>query len=198
MSVIPRLDSSERSDQTYLDFLRELEKSGFSGDLSRDFGTRLVTSTAKNIYQVLPQCVVYPKTTGDLKMLLETALSGCFQGVKLTPRGGGTGTNGQSLSDGVIVDCSRHMNRVLELNLEEGWVRVQSGVMLDQLNDFLRPHGIFFAPSITPSSRATIGGMINTDACGKGSRVYGRTSDHVLELQCVLSDVNLLNSIPLD
>ena len=164
MSVIPRLDPSERSDQTYLDFLLELEKSGFSGDLSRDFGTRLVTSTDNSIYQVLPQCVVYPKTTEDLKTLLETASSGCFEEIKLTPRGGGTGTNGQSLSDGVIVDCSRHMNRVLELNLEEGWVRVQPGVVLDQLNDVLRPHGIFFAPSVSPSNRATLGGMINTGA----------------------------------
>ena len=90
------------------------------------------------------------------------------------------------------------MNRVLELNLEEGWVRVQPGVVLDQLNDFLRPHGIFFAPSVSPSSRTTLGGMINTDTCGKGSRVYGRTSDHFLELQCVLSDGKLLNSVPLD
>ena len=81
------------------------------------------------------------------------------------------GTNGQSLSDGVIVDCSRHMNCVLELNLEEGWVLVQPGVVLDQLNDVLRPFGIFFGPSVSPSSRATLGGMIKSDACGEGSRV---------------------------
>src|SRR5690606_8813827 len=89
---------------------------------------------------------------------------------------------------GIIVDLSRHMSRIIELDKEGGWVRVQPGVVLDQLNAYLKPHGLFFAPSVSPSSRATLGGMIATDACGKGSRVYGKTSGHVVELSLVLPD----------
>ena len=89
------------------------------------------------------------------------------------------------------------MNQILELNLDEAWVRIQPGVVLDQLNDYLKPHGVFFAPNVSPSSRATLGGMINTDACGKGSRVYGRTSNHILELNCVLSNGETLQSFPI-
>ncbi|GIT71137.1 MAG: hypothetical protein Ct9H300mP28_09510 [Pseudomonadota bacterium] len=118
--------------------------------------------------------------------------------IKITARGGGTGTNGQSLSDGIMLDCSRFMNRILEINLKQGWVRVEPGVVLDQLNKYLEPHNVFFAPDLSPSNRATLGGMVNTDACGKGSRIYGRTSNHVIELSCVLSNGEVLKSIPLD
>ena len=90
------------------------------------------------------------------------------------------------------------MNRILEINLKQGWVRVEPGVVLDQLNKYLEPHNVFFAPDLSPSNRATLGGMVNTDACGKGSRIYGRTSNHVIELSCVLSNGELLKSIPLD
>jgi FAD/FMN-containing dehydrogenases len=83
------------------------------------------------------------------------------------------------------------MTQILELNEKQGWVRVQPGVVLDALMDFLKDKGLFFAPNVSPSSRACIGGMIGTDACGKGSRVYGRTSQHLLELQCLLSDGSL-------
>ncbi|EGH17661.1 oxidoreductase, FAD-binding protein, partial [Pseudomonas savastanoi pv. glycinea str. race 4] len=114
--------------------------------------------------------------------------------VVLTPRGGGTGTNGQSLTDGVVVDLSRHMNNILEINVEERWVRVQTGVVKDQLNAALKPHGLFFAPELSTSNRATIGGMINTDASGQGSCTYGKTRDHVLELTTVLLGGSYVNS----
>ncbi|MDP7464562.1 MAG: FAD-binding oxidoreductase, partial [SAR324 cluster bacterium] len=161
---------------------------GFCGELRHDFGTRLVTATDNSIYQITPQAVVYPRNAEDIQRALRLATEPRFQDIKITPRGGGTGTNGQSLSAGIILDCSRHLNRILDVNVEEGWVRVQPGVVLDQLNDQLAPLGVFFAPNLSPSSRATLGGMINTDACGKGSRIYGRTSDHVLALTCILSD----------
>ena len=118
--------------------------------------------------------------------------------IKITARGGGTGTNGQSLSEGIVLDCSRFMNRILEINLKQGWVRVEPGVVLDQLNKYLEPNNVFFAPDLSPSNRATLGGMVNTDACGKGSRIHGRTSNHVMQLSCVLSNGELLKSIPLD
>lgn len=111
-----------------------------------------------------------------------------FQGLSFIPRDGGTGTNGQSLNRGVIVDMSRYMNRILEVNTEQGWVRVEAGVIKDQLNQYLKlkPLGYFFSPELSTSNRATLGGIINTDASGQGSLVYGKISDHVLGLQMVL------------
>ena len=107
------------------------------------------------------------------------------------------GTNGQSLTDGLIVDVSKHMNQVLEINAEERWVRVQGGVVKDQLNRALKPYGFFFAPELSTSNRATVGGMINTDASGQGSVMYGKTRDHVLELNSVFLGGELWNSKPI-
>ncbi|EGH18162.1 oxidoreductase, FAD-binding protein, partial [Pseudomonas savastanoi pv. glycinea str. race 4] len=87
-----------------------------------------------------------------------------------------------------------HMNNILEINVEERWVRVQTGVVKDQLNAALKPHGLFFAPELSTSNRATIGGMINTDASGQGSCTYGKTRDHVLELTTVLLGGSYVNS----
>ena len=195
--MIPRLTFNEPTKALYSDFLAALAQTLFSGDIRGDFSTRLIHSTDNSIYQILPQSVVFPKNQDDLQILFQLAAEPQFAKIRFAPRGGGTGTNGQSLTTGIIVDVSRHMNRILEVNLQAGWVRVEPGVVLDQLNDALSPHGVFFAPNLSPSSRATLGGMINTDACGKGSRVYGRTSDHVLELSCILSDGTSLHSIPL-
>src|SRR5207247_908070 len=133
----------------------------------------------------------------DVALVLTLAHEPRFRAIKLSPRGGGTGTNGQALCDGLILDVSRHFSQILELNLAAGWVRVQPGVVLDQLNTYLKPHGVFFAPNLSPSNRATIGGMVNTDASGKGSRVYGKTSHHVLELRAVLMDGSVIDSHPI-
>lgn len=184
--MIPRLKLQEILKSNYAQFLEQLNKTPFSGEIRADFGSRLITSTDNSIYQILPQAVIFPKSQQDLVYLFHLANQDFFKAITFSPRGGGTGTNGQSLSPGIIIDCSKYMNQILELNLEQGWVRVQPGVILEQLNAYLKPHGVFFAPSLAPSNRATIGGMINTDACGKGSRIYGRTSDHILQLSWVL------------
>lgn len=92
---------------------------------------------------------------------------------------------------------SRHMNRIIEINPEEGWVRVEAGVIKDQLNQYLKPFGYFFAPELSTSNRATLGGMINTDASGQGSLVYGKTSDHVLGVRAVLLGGDILDTQPL-
>lgn len=186
--MIPRLNLQETLERDYASFLHNLGKTNFSGEIRTDYGSRLITATDNSIYQILPQAVVFPRTAQDITVLFQLAQNPQFQKIKFSPRGGGTGTNGQSLSSGIIVDCSKHMNRILEVNLPEGWVRVQPGVVLDQLNAHLKSAGMFFAPDLSPSNRATLGGMINTDACGKGSRIYGRTSNHVLELAYVLQD----------
>ena len=127
-------------------------------------------------------------TPQDLLLIAQLSNQARFHDIVLSPRGGGTGTNGQSLTDGLIVDLSKHMNGILEINGEERWVRVQAGVVKDQLNVALQPYGLFFAPELSPSNRATIGGMINTDASGQGSCRYGKTRDHVLELESVFLD----------
>ena len=197
--MIPRLSLSESTPKFVQNFLEVLSKSEFSGDIHHDNGSRLVTATDNSIYQVLPQAVVFPKNSKDIQTVLKIADQKRFsKRIKITARGGGTGTNGQSLTEGIVLDCSRYMNRIIESNFKEGWVCVEPGVVLDQLNEHLAPNKVFFAPDLSPSNRATLGGMVNTDACGKGSRIYGRTSDHVLELTCVLSNGEVLESLPLE
>lgn len=182
----------------YAAFLDALRTSGFRGQFSTDYGTRTVLATDNSIYQRLPQAAVFPLDADDVAKVAALMAEPRFRQVKLTPRGGGTGTNGQSLTDGIVVDLSRHMNQILEINVEERWVRVQAGVVKDQLNAALKPHGLFFAPELSTSNRATIGGMINTDASGQGSCTYGKTRDHVLELHSVLLGGERLHSLPVD
>jgi FAD/FMN-containing dehydrogenase/Fe-S oxidoreductase len=183
--------------QHYPEFLQALQASGFRGQISADYATRTVLATDNSIYQRLPQAAVFPLDADDIVRLAALMAEPRFHQIKLTPRGGGTGTNGQSLTDGIVVDLSRHMNKVLEINVAERWVRVQAGVVKDQLNAALKPHGLFFAPELSTSNRATVGGMINTDASGQGSCTYGKTRDHVLELHSVLLGGEQLHSQPL-
>lgn len=140
--------------QHYPEFLQALQASGFRGQLSADYATRTVLATDNSIYQRLPQAAVFPLDADDIVRIATLMAEPRFQQIKLTPRGGGTGTNGQSLTDGIVVDLSRHMNTVLEINVEERWVRVQAGVVKDQLNAALKPHGLFFAPELSTSNRA--------------------------------------------
>lgn len=186
--MIPSIKETSPVQAQYLSFIQALEACGFEGDLNPDYANRTVLATDNSIYQVLPQGVLYPKNAADLVRITELSSLKQFTDIVLSPRGGGTGTNGQSLTDGLIVDTSKYMNKILEINTEECWVRVQSGVVKDQLNAALKPHGLFFAPELSTSNRATIGGMINTDASGQGSCMYGKTRDHVLSLTTVFMD----------
>ncbi len=186
--MIPRIDQTSPVQALYLSFINSLRDGGFSGDLNPDYANRTVLATDNSIYQVLPQGVIYPKHMADLKAVLTLSQRPEFKTIVLSPRGGGTGTNGQSLTDGLVVDTSKYMNKILEINAEERWVRVQCGVVKDQLNAAIKPHGLFFAPELSTSNRATIGGMINTDASGQGSCRYGKTRNHVLELRSALLD----------
>lgn len=170
----------------YLTFLNALENVGFSGDIASDYGNRTVMSTDNSIYQRLPQAVLYPRDVDDLCHIAKLADEERFRAVNLAPRGGGTGTNAQSLTDGLVVDVSRHMNRIIDIDVDNRRVRVQAGVVRDQLNAALEPFGLFFAPDLSTSNRATLGGMISTDASGQGSCQYGKTRDHVLDLEIIL------------
>ncbi|NOI15580.1 D-2-hydroxyglutarate dehydrogenase YdiJ [Vibrio hepatarius] len=192
--MLPRLHSQSDVDPVVLSFLEELKASGFSGDIESQYSSRLAVATDNSVYQQLPQAVVHPKSTQDVVLIGKLSTKSNYERITFSPRGGGTGTNGQSLTKGIVVDLSRHMNKVLEINEDEGWVRVQTGVVKDQLNDAVRPYGYFFSPDLSTSNRATLGGMVNTDASGQGSLKYGKTSDHVLSLQAVFVDGSVLES----
>jgi FAD/FMN-containing dehydrogenase/Fe-S oxidoreductase len=188
--VIPRLTELQPATETTRAFLSEVRRAGFSGDLADDAATRVVGATDNSIYQILPQAILYPRTRDDVVVLMRTAASEPFRKLTLTARGGGTGTNGQSLTSGLVVDLGRHMTRI---GARDGdLIEVEPGVVLDQLNAHVAADGVFFAPNLSPSSRATLGGMISTDASGQGSRVYGKTSQHVAAVEVVLIDGSVL------
>jgi FAD/FMN-containing dehydrogenase/Fe-S oxidoreductase len=195
--MLPRIDHETHLSPLYERFVASLNRNGFSGDINASYSARLSVATDNSIYQQLPKLVIHPRTRQDIVVLAKTASEDQYKEIKFSARGGGTGTNGQSLTPGIIVDLSKYMNKVLEINVQEKWVKVEAGVIKDQLNDYLRPHGFFFAPDLSTSSRATIGGMINTDASGQGSLVYGKTSNHVLSLESVLANGDLLNTAPM-
>ncbi len=176
----------------------ELTLRGFEGDLTLSPADRTVFATDNSIYQVEPGAIAFPRTRDDLVRIARLLDDPRFDGLVLRPRGGATGTNGQSLGHGLVVDTSRHMNRILAIDPANRTVRVEPGVVKDQLNAALKPHGLFFAPELSTSNRATIGGMISTDACGQGSCLYGKTRDHVLDLTCVLTDGSVWTAEPLD
>ena len=156
--MIPRLAQVPAPAALHVTFLAELRARGFEGGLSPTYADRTVLSTDNSIYQVFPQAIAFPKGIDDLVRIARLAAEPRFQALKLAPRGGGTGTNGQSLTDGLVVDLSRDMNRILEIDPLRRRVRVEAGVVKDQLNQALEPHGLFFAPELSTSNRATSAG----------------------------------------
>ena len=155
------------------------------GELYFDELLRRLYATDGSIYRELPLAVAYPKDAGDIKKLLAFARE---HGSSLIPRTAGTSLGGQCVGSGIVVDVSKHMNRILEVNAEEGWVRLQPGVIRDELNAHLKGYGLFFGPNTSTASRAMIGGMLGNNSCGTTSIRYGATRDHVLEVKAVLSD----------
>ncbi|KAB0321053.1 FAD-binding oxidoreductase [Vibrio diabolicus] len=192
--MLPALPLQVYSDPVVIKFFNTLKQLGFKGDTDSRYTTRLSMATDNSVYQQLPLSVVFPANHHDVVILGKVSAHDEFKHLTFSPRGGGTGTNGQSLNSGIVVDLSRYMNRVLEINEQEGWVRVETGIVKDQLNDIVRPYGYFFSPDLSTSNRATLGGMINTDASGQGSLQYGKTSDHVLALKAVLADGSVLDT----
>jgi len=192
--MIPQISQAPGLVQLVLNFLQALEQQGFTGDTATSYADRLTLSTDNSIYQLLPDAALFPRSTADVALIARLAGEERYRSLVFTPRGGGTGTNGQALNQGIVVDMSRYMNRILDINVEQGWVKVEAGVIKDQLNAALKPLGYFFSPELSTSNRATLGGMINTDASGQGSLVYGKTSDHVLGLRAVLLGGDLLDT----
>ena len=192
--MLPRLKNIPQLSPLVIDYLQELQAQHFEGDIASNYADRLSLATDNSVYQQLPQAVLFPKSVADVVRLTKLGQLEKYRSLTFTPRGGGTGTNGQSINNNIIVDLSRHMTGILELNIEQRWVRVQAGVVKDQLNQYLKPHGLFFSPELSTSNRATLGGMINTDASGQGSLQYGKTSDHVLGLRAVLINGEVLDT----
>lgn len=172
-----------------------LKSEGFHGEVTWDAASRAAMSTDNSIYEIRPHIIAAPIDADDVFTLMSTLSTPKFGDLPVTARGGGTGTNGQALNTGLIVDFRRHMNRILALNVEEGWVDVEPGIVLDDLNTRLASTGLFFAPTTSTSNRCTIGGMVATDASGKGSRIYGKTSDNVLGLDLMLEGGKRLSTI---
>ncbi len=186
---LPVLTPDRSLDHLTLGFLKVLESEGnFTGEIHADYPARLINATDNSVYQVMPRAVLQPKSANDINVVMELAGREEYSEVKITPRGGGTGTNGQSLNNTVILDTSKHLNNILGFDAEKNLVHVEPGVVLDQLNAWLKPHGVFFPPAVSTASRATIGGMIGSDSSGKGSRIYGKTSHYINDMTTVLID----------
>jgi FAD/FMN-containing dehydrogenase/Fe-S oxidoreductase len=155
------------------------------GDVRFDRYTRLLYSTDASMYQMEPMGVVIPRHADDVQAAIEVANR---LGAPLLPRGGGTSLTGQTVNHAVVLDFSRHMAGVLEVNREERWARVQPGLVQDELNHHVRPLGLLFGPDTSTSNRATIGGMLGNNSGGSHSIAYGLTVEHVIELTTILAD----------
>lgn len=147
--------------------------------------TRELYATDASLYQLRPSAVAFPRSARQASSIIKAAADA---GVPITPRGAGTGLSGGAIGDGLIVEFSRHNRQITELNLEARTVRTGAGVVLDQLNNFLKPHGYCFGPDVATSSRATIGGMLANNSSGARVPVYGTTADHVISHEVVLAD----------
>ena len=172
---------------------RELE-AAVDGEIRFDKVSRALYSTDASVYQIEPLGVVIPRSAEAVVRAVEIAAR---HEVPITPRGGGTSQAGQSIGAGLVLDTSKHLNRVLEIDAGERWARVEPGVVLDDLNAMLRPHHLRFAPDVSSASRATVGGMMANNSSGARSVLYGKTIDHVREQQVVLSDGGLARFRPL-
>ena len=155
------------------------------GELYFDSLMRTLYATDASVYRELPLAVALPKSKSDIKALIAFAQE---HKTSLIPRTAGTSLAGQCVGKGIVVDVSKYFTQIIELNTAEGWVRVQPGVIRDELNDFLRPHGFWFGPNTSTANRCMIGGMVGNNSCGSTSIVYGSTRDHVLSIETLLSD----------
>jgi FAD/FMN-containing dehydrogenase/Fe-S oxidoreductase len=159
--------------------------SQLKGELYFDDTMRILYATDASAYREMPLAIAVPETVEDLKQLIAFAQK---EKTSLIPRAGGTSLAGQVVGKGIVVDVSKNFTQIIELNKEENWVRVQPGVIRDELNMFLKPHGLFFGPETSTANRAMIGGMVGNNSCGSNSIVYRSTREHLLEVKALLSD----------
>ncbi len=176
------------------DFLADLRQR-VAGEVRTDEYSRVLYSTDASIYQVLPHGVLLPRTMDDVHAAVELAAT--YQ-IPLLPRAGGSSLAGQAVNEALVIDFSRHLDQVLDVNAEERWVRVQPGLVLDELNLYLKPMGLHFGPDPASSNRAAMGGIVSNNSTGSHSIRYGMTADHVLSMHVLLSDGSRAHFGPLD
>ncbi|SFW26207.1 FAD-binding and (Fe-S)-binding domain-containing protein [Chitinophaga sancti] len=176
--------------------LRELAGQ-FTGTLYTDDTMRTLYATDASAYREMPLAVAIPANEEDIKTLIRFARA---NKTSLIPRTAGTSLAGQVVGNGIVVDVSRTFTKILEINTDEHWVRVQPGVIRDELNMFLQPYGFYFGPETSTANRAMIGGMVGNNSCGSNSVVYGSVREHLLEVKAILSDGSdvTFNSISVD
>jgi FAD/FMN-containing dehydrogenase/Fe-S oxidoreductase len=165
-----------------------------AGDLHLDSTMRTLYATDASVYREMPQAVVLPKSEEDIVYLIQFARE---HGTALVPRTAGTSLAGQVVGAGIIVDVSRYLNRIMEIDSGRRRVRVEPGVVRNELNLALAPHGLFFAPETSTQNRAMIGGMVGNNSCGANSVVYGSTREHLISARVVLSDGSIAEFGPL-
>jgi FAD/FMN-containing dehydrogenase/Fe-S oxidoreductase len=167
------------------------------GELFLDDATRILYATDASAYREMPLAVAIPKSVDDIKKLIAFAKN---NKTSIIPRTAGTSLAGQVVGNGIIVDVSKNFTKIIELNTQEKWVRVQPGVIRDELNMFLKPHGFMFGPETSTANRAMMGGMVGNNSCGSNSIVYRSTREHLLEVKTLLSDGSeaIFNSIDID
>lgn len=156
-----------------------------TGDLFDDSTYRTLYATDASAYREVPTAVAIPKTIDDLKTLIAFARQ---HKTSLIPRTAGTSLAGQVVGSGIVVDVSKHFTKILEVNQQERWVRVQPGVVRDELNQYLKPYGLYFGPETSTANRAMIGGMVGNNSCGSNSVVYRATREHTLSVKALLAD----------
>ena len=172
------------SDQVIQAFMHELE-SQVTGEVRVDHYSRMLYSTDASIYQVMPHGVLIPKVVDDVHAAVELAAK---HKMPIVARAGGSSLAGQAINEALVIDSSRFLDEILEVNTEEHWVRVQPGRVLDELNIHLRPMGLQFGPDPASSNRAAMGGIVSNNSTGSHSIMYGMTADHVLEAEVILAD----------
>jgi FAD/FMN-containing dehydrogenase/Fe-S oxidoreductase len=170
-----------------LDYINELQKD-FQGEIRNDFATRILYSTDASIYQMEPLGVAFPRTQEDLHAAVELAAR---YAIPILPRGSGTSLAGQAIGNSLILDCSRWLNSILEINLETQMATVEPGVILSKLNAAAAKHGLMFGPDPASAERATMGGVIANNATGAHSLSYGMTADHLISADIIASDGSL-------
>src|SRR3989337_4398536 len=176
--------------------LRQLA-SELEGELYDDTTIRTLYATDASAYREMPLAVAVPRSVADIKKLIHFAKK---EKTSLIPRTAGTSLAGKVVGNGIIVDMSKYFTKILEMNTDEHWVSVQPGVIRDELNMFLKPHGLFFGPETSTANRAMIGGMVGNNSCGSNSVVYRSTREHLLEVKTILSDGSeaIFNSVDIE
>ena len=160
-------------------------KQSLEGDVFTDQVQKVIYATDASSYREIPQAVTRPKNKEDIRKIIDFARQ---TGTSVIPRAGGTSLAGQVVGSGIVVDISKYLNKIGELNVVERWIEVEPGVVLAELNQFLSKHGLQFAPETSTANRCCIGGMLGNNSCGLHSLIYGSTREHILEVEGVLSD----------